>query len=121
MTRKGHQHSRGKWKSVPCKAVLLFVGIFLGDGYVCERNAQKKKQDFIGVVVKKERKIYSIWQVLLDLGVKYTETPGKEGYTCFYVYDFALREYCRLLGKVKQKFSFRVIFWIIGISGYRCF
>ena len=87
------------------RAFFRFFGLWLGDGYTCTRTDDHPANDFFGFAVKKERKIFAIRQALLDLKIKFTETPGVEGEnTNFYCYDFALLGFLNPLGKAADKY-----------------
>lgn len=78
------------------EALGRFVGMWLGDGYLCARRNQPWKQDFLGVAVKKPRKLITVRETLVNAGVKFTETPGRDGgNTNFYIYDAKLMEALR--------------------------
>lgn len=92
-------------KSYPAEAFFLFLGLFLGDGYTVSRVAHARKQDFFGFSVFKDRKKKIIREALIDLAVKFTETPcNKDGMTAFYVYDKPLLGYLKKLGKARYKY-----------------
>lgn len=71
----------------PTLALMRFLGLWLGDGYVAHRVNQPWKQDFLGVGVQKPRKDAD-WIAALDaLGVRYTRTVCGDGKFSFYIYD----------------------------------
>lgn len=87
------------------RSFLEFFGLFLGDGYTVSRVAQPWKQDYFGFHVKKNRKIISIRNCLIGLGVKYTENFSKTtGYTTFYIYNKHLLEYLKQFGGAREKY-----------------
>ncbi len=90
------------------KDFFYLLGLFLGDGYTVNRVAQKKKQDFWGFSVFKDREVNGVRKVLTELKLKFTEnaivkTSGKDG-VIFYVYDKNLLKYLKILGKAKDKY-----------------
>lgn len=84
-------------------AFFRFFGLWLGDGYCVTRKNDHPANDFFGINVKKKRKVEAVRSALIDLGIRYTETPAADGYTAFYCYDFALLGWLKLLGGAKEK------------------
>ncbi len=79
------------------------IGLWLGDGYLCVRQNQPWKQDFLGFAVYKERKVEAIRQALADGEIRFTETHSPGGKVQFYVYDAALREALRAFAGAQHK------------------
>ena len=85
-------------------AFFRFLGLYLGDGYVCARTNDHPANDFFGFTVKKNRKLNIIRQTLTELGIRFTETPSKSNKTTnFYCYNFALLGFLKTLGKATTK------------------
>ena len=84
-------------------AFFRFFGLWLGDGYSVVRSDDHPANDFFGINVKKKRKLDAVRSALLDLGIKFTESPATSGFTAFYCYDFALLGWLKLLGGAKEK------------------
>ena len=82
---------------------FMFLGLWLGDGYVVKRKKDHPANDFIGFSVLKERKVLAIRGTLECLGIKYKENKNKKGYTCFYCYNFPLLGFLGTLGKATEK------------------
>lgn len=89
-------------RTYPAKPFFRFLGLWLGDGAVCNRTDDHPANDFITFSVKKPRKVERLRETLRDLGVRFTETPGARNIT-FYCYDFVLLETLRPLGGAKEK------------------
>jgi len=77
------------------------LGLFIGDGYTCNRVNDNPSNDFFGFAVKKLRKIGDVRTTLCALGIKFTETPGDP--THFYCYDFVLLGFLKRLGAAHAK------------------
>lgn len=86
-------------KKYPAKAFMRFLGIYLGDGCVVVRKAQPKKQNFISLSARKERKKAAFKECLEQLGVKFTQYNKQT-----LVYDKVLNEYLVVLGKAPDKY-----------------
>jgi len=101
---KDRAETRYERRKFEASAFFRFLGLWLGDGYTCTRRDDHPANDFFGFAVKKPRKIEAIRAALLDLGIRFTETPPNgDGNTNFYCYDFALLGWLKNLGGSKEK------------------
>ena len=89
---------RREIKSFPAAEFCFFLGLWLGDGFVCARKDDHPANDFFGLAAKKTRKIALFQRALDKIGIRYTHTVADEGRADnFYCYDFALLEWLRPL------------------------
>ena len=101
---KDRSERRIERETFDANAFFRFFGLWLGDGYTCSRSSDHPANDFFGINVKKGRKKDAVRQALLSLGVKFTETVSDNGFSAFYVYNFALLGWLKQFGKAADKF-----------------
>lgn len=91
-----------------------FLGLFLGDGYTCNRkgfrDGKLRKDSFFGFSVKKMRKKIAIEKALNSIGIRYSCNKSKDDYYNFYCYNKLLLEYLQILGGAKDKYIPRDVF-----------
>ena len=84
-------------------AFFNFFGLWLGDGYAVSRSNDHPANDFCGINVKKHRKKVAVRHALESLGCKFTETVKDDGFSAFYIYDFALLGFLKNIGNSYTK------------------
>ena len=92
------------------KHFMKLLGIFLGDGCVVNRKNQPKKQNFISLTGKKERKLNAITNCLDNLNIKYKQYINNNGVSQFFIYDKSLLQYFSNLGKASEKYIPKELF-----------